>query len=74
MCLPLEAVTLPKFLDVLILAYGVFLFSRFFERLEAHVAAEPLMNSRLTEPWPSDDGHGLSSASARLDGSREWRK
>jgi hypothetical protein len=47
MCLPL-VVTLPKFLDVLILAYGVFLFSQFFARIEAHVAVEPLTNSRLT--------------------------
>jgi hypothetical protein len=59
MCSPLEVVTLPKFLDVLILAYDVFLFSQFFARIEAHVAVEPLTNSRLTESWPSEGGHEL---------------
>jgi len=59
MCLLSQAVTLPKFLDVSILAYDVSLFYRFFARLEAHVAVEPLMNSRLMEPWPSEGGHGL---------------
>jgi hypothetical protein len=59
MCLPLEEVTLPKFLDVLISAYGVFLFSQFFARIEAHVAVEPLTDSRLTEPWPSEGGREL---------------
>lgn len=59
MCSPLEVVTLPKFLDVLILAYDVFLFSQFFARIEAHVAVEPLANSRLTESWPSEGGHEL---------------
>jgi hypothetical protein len=52
--LPLEVVTLPKFLDVLILAYGVFLFSEFLAKIEAHVAVELLMNSRLNKPWPSE--------------------
>jgi hypothetical protein len=59
MCSPLEVVTLPKFLDALILACDVFLFSRFFARIEAPVAVEPLMNSRLTEPWPSEGGREL---------------
>ena len=54
MCLPLEVVTLPKFLDVLILAYDVFLFCQFFGRIEAHVTVEPLTNSRLTGPWPNE--------------------
>jgi hypothetical protein len=59
MCLPLEEVTLPKFLDVLISVCGVFLFFQFFAWIEAHVAVELLTNSRLTEPWPSDGGREL---------------
>jgi hypothetical protein len=58
MCLPL-VVILPNFLDVLILAYGVFLFSQFFARIEARVAVDPLTNSRLTGPWPSEGGREL---------------
>ena len=59
MCLPLAEVTLPKFLDVLISVYGVFLFSQFFAGIEAHAAVEPLTNSRLTEAWPSEGGREL---------------
>ena len=61
MCLLLEVVTLPKFLDVLILilAYGVSLVSQFFASIEAHMAVEPLTNLRLTEPWPSEGGREL---------------
>ena len=65
MCLPLEVVTPPKFLDVLILAYGVFLISQFFAKIEAHVAVEPLTNSRLTEPWTSEGGRELGWALPR---------
>jgi hypothetical protein len=59
MCLPLEEMTLPKFLDVLILAYGVFLFSQIFAKIEAHATAEPLTNSRLADTWPSEGGREL---------------
>jgi hypothetical protein len=66
MCSPLQVVvSLPKFLGVLILAYDVSLFYRFFAGLQAHVADEPPKDSRWM-PW-AEDGQGLSFS---LDGSQ----